>query len=73
MIRDAVFGGLEHYAWPFLAGERPLDVAGGTDAFCRLVLGGIARVPDTGGAETRLSRLVDRVEAAVARLEASPA
>jgi hypothetical protein len=37
------------------------------------VLGGIARVPDTGGAETRLSRLVDRVEAAVARLDVLPA
>lgn len=69
MIRDAIFGGLEHHAWPFLAGQRPLDIAGATDAFCRFVLRGIAKTPELPAPEIRLSRLADRVEAAVARLE----
>lgn len=72
LLRDTVFGGLEHYAWPFLAGQRPLDVAGATDAFCRLLLAGIARAPVEATAEARLSRLADRVEAAVSRLERLP-
>jgi len=72
LIRDAIFGGLEHHAWPFLAGQRPLDIAGATDAFCRLVLRGIARAPAPGATEERLSRLVERVEAAVNRLEGLP-
>lgn len=69
LLRDAIFGGLEHHAWPFLAGQRPLDITAATDAFCRFVLRGIARGEAGGAVEARLGQLAGRLEAAVGRLE----
>jgi len=67
LIRDAIFGGLEHYAWQFLAREKPLDVTAVADSFCELIVGGIARPGATEGAEQRLQRLAERLETALAR------
>jgi hypothetical protein len=69
LIRDTLFGGLEHYAWQFLARQRPLDVRGVADAFCSLIVRGIARTTDEEPAVRRLDRLADRLEQALDRLE----
>ena len=69
LVRDAIFGGLEHHAWSFLAGQRPLDIGAATDAFCRLVLRGIARAGAGEAADARLGRLAGRLETAIGRLE----
>jgi AcrR family transcriptional regulator len=69
LVRDAIFGGLEHHAWSFLAGQRPLDIGAATDAFCRLVLRGIARGGAGEATDARLGRLAGRLETAIGRLE----
>ena len=69
LVRDAIFGGLEHYAWQFLACGKPLDVTAVADAFCGLVVRGIARQGGSDNAEARLGRIVDRLESALERIE----
>ncbi len=71
LIRDAVFGGLEHHAWQFLACGKPLDVAGIADIFCGLIVRGIERGADEEPAERRLDRIAERLEGALERLESS--
>jgi len=71
LIRDAVFGGLEHYAWQFLAHQKPLEPASVADSFCSLIVRGIARTSDEEAAARRLDRLADRLESALDRLASS--
>lgn len=70
IMRDTIFGGLEHYAWQYLAGQKDLDVDTTTDQFWRLIVSGITtgreRAPS---AIDRLGPLVDRLEAVAARME----
>jgi len=71
LVRDAVFGGLEHYAWQFLARQKPLELGSVADNFCSLIVRGIARTADEEPAERRLGRLADRLESVLDRLESS--
>jgi len=70
IVRDTIFGGLEHYAWQFLAGTKSLDVEHTTEQFWRLIVAGIGT---TSGAPERLDRrlapLVARLEAVAQRME----
>ena len=70
IVRDAIFGGLEHYAWQFLAGTKNLDVEHTTEQFWCLIVAGIG-VADT--ATERMNRqlapLVERLEAVARRME----
>lgn len=72
LVRDAVFGGLEHYTWSYLAGRDELDCARATDLFWRFVVRGIAveRAPDATG-ERAFADVLNRLEAVTARLEAA--
>ncbi|HMM75291.1 MAG TPA: TetR family transcriptional regulator [Gammaproteobacteria bacterium] len=71
LVRDAVFGGLEHHAWQFLARQKPLAPGSVADSFCSLIVRGIARTADEEAIEQRLARLADRLESALDRLESS--
>lgn len=43
LLRDLVYGGIEHHAWRHLEGRGALDVDAVTDALMRVLLDGIAR------------------------------
>ncbi len=42
MVRDLIFGGIEHIAWKSLSGRQELDIDATADDLTRVVLGGIA-------------------------------
>lgn len=71
LVRDTIFGGLEHHAWQFLACGKPLDVAGVADTFCGLIVRGIEHRTKEDPAERRLSLIAERLEGALDRLEAA--
>jgi len=78
LVRDVVFGGVEHLAWKVLCGQGVLDVDRLADEFTDLVLIGIERVARSEAAASdevgRLRAQVDRLENLIARLaSASPA
>mgnify|MGYP003649583242 FL=1 len=73
IVRDTIFGGLEHYAWQFLAGAKTLDIEHTTEQFWRLIVAGISA--DNGAPERmdrQLAPLVERLEAVAGRLERQP-
>lgn len=59
LIRDLIFGGIEHYTWAFLRGERPLEVDDAADAIAELLYRGLAQGEPA----------LDRLERVTARLE----
>jgi TetR/AcrR family fatty acid metabolism transcriptional regulator len=61
LVRDMVFGCIEHRAWSYLQGRRDFDVKETADTIARIVLSGLAAVP---------LRDRRRVDAALAELEA---
>lgn len=70
IIRDTIFGGLEHYAWQFLAGSKSLDVERTTEQFWRLIVAGIgteSAAPEH--LDRQIAPLVARLEAVAQRLE----
>jgi AcrR family transcriptional regulator len=73
LIRDVIFGGIEHLAWRALSGRGAIDVEGQADALADLIWSGAAGVqaPAASDAERELSRLraqVDRLEELVGAL-----
>ena len=77
MVRDVIYGSIEHLAWGVLTGRDTIDVDATADALVALVLDGIAvpaddpdRAPD-GLADTiqQLDALTDRLDRSVATLE----
>lgn len=70
VIRDTIFGGLEHYVWQYLAGNKGLDVDETTEYFCNLIVAGIMVKPERDKrADQQLAPLLDRLEAVAQRLE----
>jgi TetR/AcrR family transcriptional regulator, fatty acid metabolism regulator protein len=72
LVRDVVFGGIEHLAWKTLAGRETLDVQREADALTDLVLRGLEPRPGTQDApDPQLARLraqIDRLESLVGAL-----
>jgi AcrR family transcriptional regulator len=66
LVRDLIFGGIEHYTWAFLRGEGKLEVDEAADAITEILyrgLGAEAAAPDaTAQALDRLDRVTDRLE-----------
>lgn len=67
LVRDIVFGGIEHHVAGFLAGRGDLDVDAVSEALTAFVMAGAARAPVPSGmsldrAITRLERIADRME-----------
>lgn len=67
LLRDLVFGCIEHRTWAFLRGEGDFDPGETADAITSLVYRGAALVE----APSPMESVVARLEAATARLEAA--
>ena len=72
LVRDVIFGGIEHLAWKTLSGRETLDVQREADALTELVLRGLEpRTSVPNAAEPELARLraqLDRLEGLVGAL-----
>lgn len=72
LVRDVIFGGIEHVAWKALAGRATLEAQALADEVTQLIVAGIEE-PDAAsrGGERELRRLraqIDRLEAIVSQL-----
>lgn len=67
LIRDLIFGGIEHYTWGFLRGERELEVDEAADAIAELFYRGLS--PRTGAPDD-MGEALGRLEQVTGRLEA---
>jgi len=66
MVRDLVYGGIEHIAWGSVTGRRSVDPVQVADSLTSLVCGGLERRAPEGG---KLTEAVDRLERLADRLE----
>lgn len=66
MVRDLIYGGIEHIAWGAATGRRLVDPTHVADALTSLVCNGLARPSEQDG---RLIETVDRLERLADRLE----
>jgi AcrR family transcriptional regulator len=66
LVRDVIFGGIEHLAWTAVIGHRKLDVERTADALTELIFGGLG-AGAAGGAAERLQAQVDRLETMLER------
>ena len=70
LLRDMVFGGIEHYAWNYLCGRGGLDIDDTADRITAILCEGIAP-PEMADpltrATRRLSKRVGRIERRLAR------
>lgn len=67
LVRDLIYGTIEHHCWNYLRGQGDLDVDRLADELVDLVLPGVAQARPTAELETnvaRLGRLVERLERA---------
>lgn len=64
LLRDLIYGGIEHHAWNYLCGRGSLDIDRIADQIVSVICDGIATPASEGlGRETqRLSKIVDRME-----------
>lgn len=71
LLRDVIYGGIEHHVWTFLYGDSELDPEVTANELTALVCGGLlsspGETPERGQAD--LARLVNRLEGLVNRLE----
>jgi len=66
LVRDMLFGAMEHTAWGALTGHGTIDINVITDSLMSLALGGIAADEPTGAG---LGEQLDRLETLVSRFE----
>jgi AcrR family transcriptional regulator len=73
LLRDMIFGGIEHHSSRYLASQGDLDVVGLADALADIVVNGIATAPAgrTPDVAIRLERAVDRLERTIDRTASS--
>ena len=68
LVRDMIYGCVEHRTWAYLRGEGDFDPNNTADAIVDLVLGGLRRVGERQeaisgeGVASRLERVVERLE-----------
>ena len=68
LLRDLVYGGIEHHAWRYLYGSGRLEVEKVADQLVGLLCAGIANPGSAERADARLPTLVARLEQAVESL-----
>lgn len=66
LVRDLIYGTVEHHTWAFVSGRGTLDVEKLADDLTGIVIGGIGREGESAVA-ARLERVADRLEAASGR------
>jgi AcrR family transcriptional regulator len=72
LVRDMIYGCIEHHTWSYLRGEGDFDPAAAADQLTRVILHGMAAGAEQDGlrhAADRLERLADRLERAAQRRE----
>lgn len=67
MVRDLVFGGVEHHTWSYLRGEGDFSVDGAANSITDMVYRGMA--VQAGSANDRLEVVLRRLESAADKLE----
>jgi len=68
LVRDMVFGSVEHHLWGFLYGQSSLDAERVADRITELVCGGIVANDGAAGLASqteRLATLIDRMDLAL--------
>jgi AcrR family transcriptional regulator len=70
VVRDLIYGGIEHAVWRFVFSERTLDVGTLADQLADSILGGIVRTPANPLSQhnetlARLERVAQRLEASL--------
>jgi AcrR family transcriptional regulator len=68
LVRDVIFGGIEHLAWRALAGRGTIDVERHADELTQLVWNGL--LPKDS--ESDLREQIDRLQALIDKLEPRP-
>jgi AcrR family transcriptional regulator len=68
LVRDLVYGSIEHLAWSALSGRRGIDPDVTTDQLVSVVCGGIDRPPGTD-AQGSLDRGLHKLDAVAERLD----
>jgi TetR/AcrR family transcriptional regulator, fatty acid metabolism regulator protein len=67
LLRDMIFGCIEHQTWAFLHGEGDFQVDSLADAITNVIFRGMLAEPDHGDA--RLGQVLQRLEKAAAAIE----
>jgi AcrR family transcriptional regulator len=70
LLRDMVFGAIEHQTWAFLRDEGDFSVDETTDGITAVVFRGMQPVPTAGAGAEDMAERMERMEAAIARIEA---
>jgi len=71
LVRDMIYGCIEHHTWAYLRGEGKFSAAASADAITDVVYAGLSSRPQSAGEPVATS--VRRLEAIVDRLEGSSA
>lgn len=70
LLRDLIYGGIEHYCWRYLSGEGELDIDQAARDISSIFCNGISPTSGTTDpASERLSSLIERMESLVPREE----
>lgn len=69
LLRDMIFGCIEHHTWAFLRGEADFNVDQVADTIANVIYRGMVAVPPAEG--DRMEQVVARLEAAAERIENS--
>ncbi len=62
LVRDMIYGGVEHHTWNYVAGLGALDADAVADSLTDLIMAGIAIAAPAAGTLDRLDGLVERLE-----------
>ncbi len=63
LLRDLIYGGIEHYCWRYLSGEGELNIDQAAEDITRLFCDGISQAtPSADDNCARLNSLIDRME-----------
>lgn len=76
LLRDLVYGGIEHHTWNFVCGRGGLDIDAIADRIVSVLCDGVAppRAADTLSRQTRrLAKIADRIEQSLPRRAGSAA
>ncbi|MDX5360977.1 MAG: TetR/AcrR family transcriptional regulator [Alphaproteobacteria bacterium] len=69
LVRDMIYGGIEHRTWGYLRNEKDFDLAATVDGITDMIYRALAAAPDAAPEEDRLAKAAARLEKAADRLE----
>jgi TetR/AcrR family transcriptional regulator, fatty acid metabolism regulator protein len=72
VIRDMIFGAIEHQTWAYLRGEGDFSVDDSASAIADVITNGLRRQPATGSAST-LEDVASRLQDSIGKLDAGVA